>query len=155
MSINSTSAAETTSQVVIHPFGSAPEVVPKNFTLVEEVAGLDNEILERFQHHNVILVRSAAIAGRPGHHLVGVFSLRKERHQPVSMTFTPFSLKQPEVGEAIVVLRQENGYWVPVGSDGCFDRDEEGILGFEDWSLKQLLDMDAIWTPSKALAQPQ
>lgn len=59
---------------VIHPFGFAPQVVPPGHKLVTEVEGTDEQLAQVFANADVILVRSAAVAGAAGVHQVGVFA---------------------------------------------------------------------------------
>lgn len=72
---------------VIHPFGSAPEVVPENYTLATEVHGTDDEVARLFAWRDVILVRGAAVWGRDGVHAVGVFVPKSEEHTPAKQTW--------------------------------------------------------------------
>lgn len=74
-------------RAVIHPFGTAPEVVPKNYTLATEVHGTDDEVGRLFGWGDVILVRGAAVWGQEGVHAVGVFVPKKEEVGPAKQTW--------------------------------------------------------------------
>jgi len=59
---------------MIHPFGSAPGVVPKGYSMVREVLNTPGQILEMFKGKPVILVQSAPSPEGDPRIRVGVFS---------------------------------------------------------------------------------
>lgn len=65
-------------RAVIHPFGTAPQVVPAGYTLATEVHGTDDEVGRLFAYQDVVLVRGAAVRGQDGVHSVGVFVPKKD-----------------------------------------------------------------------------
>lgn len=76
-----------TTRAVIHPFGTAAEVVPKNYTLATEVQGTDDEVGRLFAWRDVILVRGAGVWGQEGVHVVGVFVPKKADETPAKQTW--------------------------------------------------------------------
>ncbi len=59
---------------IIHPFGTAPQFVPHGYRLATEVMGTDAQIGDVFaRSEDVVLVRGAAVFGRDGVHVIGVF----------------------------------------------------------------------------------
>ena len=60
--------------LVIHPFGTAPEVVPANFRLAKVLHGTNDEVLSRVEGEDVVLILGAALFERRGAYEVGVFA---------------------------------------------------------------------------------
>jgi hypothetical protein len=59
---------------VVHEFGTAPQVVPTDYSLREEFRGTETQAAERFAGEPVVLVKSAAIEGSLDRYAIGVFA---------------------------------------------------------------------------------
>ncbi len=58
----------------VHPFGSAPQVVPRGYEFQAEVYGTLEEVQQRFNRQYVVLVQGAELESSPGRFAVAVFS---------------------------------------------------------------------------------
>lgn len=73
--IASTNEPTDARETVIHDFGAAPQAAP--YYLADEVQGTTEEMCKLFGGQDVVIVTSAAVHGKPGTNVYGVFRLRQ------------------------------------------------------------------------------
>ena len=72
--IQTQAQSEHSPLAVIHPFGSAPLVVPTDYRFTMEVSGSADALAMAYAGKDLVLVSSAELAARPGQIVVGIFA---------------------------------------------------------------------------------
>ncbi|KWT95589.1 MULTISPECIES: hypothetical protein [unclassified Variovorax] len=115
---------------VVHEFGTAPQVVPADYTHREDFRGTVNEAAERFAGEPVVLVKSAAIEGSPDRFAIGVFAWEPQYLPWRNGGWYVTNLHYPTGACGCVSNNYPDKKWRIVCDDRRGELDEEGDYTF-------------------------